>query len=279
MIKRIRQNRSLRPSNRQKFKADNRETIFAGANNKDKAIFKEFSESEVNMAIHKIREEAKSKRRRELGLLIISIVVISVFIFYSLKPSKSLQVKSQDVKRTRPKLIIWNGKRSEPIKVPYSDFLYVPIIGDLNDEMDLKRTYEIKTSNLAVKYTSNIIFFDKDTTEIRKLLPENGSVNIMFVGPGKDNFEFNKIIYAIAENDTNNDGKVASGDKYFLYFSELDGTGLTRITERNPTAIGWTKGGEIFLEFESTENKNDSLYGLYDTKSKTLKQTNQSIYK
>ena len=247
MNNRMKQNRNLKPSKRSKFIENNRGTIFVGTNKEDKPDFKEFSEFQVKKTISKIRTEAKSKKRRDLIILVFFIILFATFVFYSLMPSREVQI-NQIVEKDKPKeLIMWNGKRTEPIKIPFSDFLYVPIIGDLNDEMDLQRTYEIKTSNLTVEYTSNIIFFDKDSTELRKLLSENGSVNMMFVGPGKSDFESNKIIYVIAESDTNKDGKVDFGDNHYLYFSELDGTGLTRITERNPKGIGWTSEGEIFF--------------------------------
>ena len=62
MIKRLRQNRSLRASNRQKFKGDNRGNIYSETNGQDRAIFKEFPESQVKAVIMQIRIKAKAEK-------------------------------------------------------------------------------------------------------------------------------------------------------------------------------------------------------------------------
>ncbi|RKN82420.1 hypothetical protein [Ulvibacterium marinum] len=82
MIKRIRQNRSLRPSNRQKFKGDNRDSIYTEIPEENKASFKEFPESQVKEVVDTIRREAKSKRRKEFLFLALVILIVVAIVLY-----------------------------------------------------------------------------------------------------------------------------------------------------------------------------------------------------
>ncbi|MBT8293333.1 MAG: hypothetical protein KJN70_08665 [Eudoraea sp.] len=76
MIKRIRQNRSLQPSKRQKFKANNREHIYSdNLNPDDQGKFKIVSEEKLNELKMQIRERAKKERKEELILYAIFLVV------------------------------------------------------------------------------------------------------------------------------------------------------------------------------------------------------------
>ncbi len=82
MIKRIRQNRSLRPSNRQKFKGDNRDSIYTEIPEENKASFKEFPESQVKRVVDTIRREAKSQKRKEFILLALVILIVVAIVLY-----------------------------------------------------------------------------------------------------------------------------------------------------------------------------------------------------
>lgn len=82
MLKRIRQNRSLRPSNRQKFKGDNREAMYTETQEENKASFKEFPESQVKEVVNTIRREARSKRRKEFLFLALIILMVVAFVLY-----------------------------------------------------------------------------------------------------------------------------------------------------------------------------------------------------
>lgn len=76
MIKRIRQNRSLQPSKRQKFKGNNREQIYSdNLNPEDKSKFKIVSEEKLNELKIQIRERAKKERKEEQILFVIFLVV------------------------------------------------------------------------------------------------------------------------------------------------------------------------------------------------------------
>ena len=274
----MRQNRSLRPSNRQKFKGDNRETIYNGTEAQDKASFKEFPESQVKAAIKQIQGKAESKRRRERILLAIIGVIVTVIIIYALYPSKGYsenpQVKSQHIERKKPKPIVWSGKLSEPLKIPFSNFFYIPIVGNL-DYVDLNRTYEISPYNMVVEYTSNILFLNKDSVVIGKLLPKNGSITYMTVGPSSKELEQKKIVYLIAEEESNTYGKIYNLEKHFLYISDIDGKNLTKITERKVINFQWVNQGKgILLNFYYRKKMNDSIHGLFDIETNEFKLSN-----
>lgn len=81
MIKRIRQNKSLRPSNRQKFQADNRQAIYSGIQGIEKSFFPVFSATKVKTVIDGIRKDARENNRREYLLLILCIIIIALIFF------------------------------------------------------------------------------------------------------------------------------------------------------------------------------------------------------
>ena len=76
MIKRIRQNRSLRPSKRQKFKEHNRDHIHSdNFDPKDRARFKIVSEEKLKELKMQIRERSKKEKKQELILYAIFLIV------------------------------------------------------------------------------------------------------------------------------------------------------------------------------------------------------------
>ena len=83
MIKRMRQNRSLRPSNRQKFKGD-RGSIYSGSDGQDKATFKEFPKEQVDRVVNQIKQDSKVNRRKELIFLISFFCLAGIFIIYAI---------------------------------------------------------------------------------------------------------------------------------------------------------------------------------------------------
>lgn len=78
MINRLKQNRAQRPSNRSKFKENNREGIYSSDKIKEKPQFKTVPEEELNLIKHQIREKAKADRRREF--IIYGIISLVIFI-------------------------------------------------------------------------------------------------------------------------------------------------------------------------------------------------------
>jgi hypothetical protein len=278
MIKRMGQNRALRPSNRQKFQAKQRETMYAGANNENKPQFKEIPEAQVEEAILHIRKEAKTTRRKERVVLFIFFGFVAAFVLYVILSStnyaKNTGNTSLDLEEYIDNAIEWSGRASDPLPIPFSDFHYVPVIGNLNHEVDIMQTYRMSPSDMVVNNTTNILFFDKDCALIGKLLPKNGSVSFMSIVPIATDLGPKRIIYLIAESDSNYNGLIENKDQHFVYMSDVDGKGLIRITEREISRF--TYGGkEILMEFNPLENSNDSLYGLYNTETKEMVFTNR----
>nr|WP_299069893.1 hypothetical protein [uncultured Allomuricauda sp.] len=271
MNNRMKQNRDLRPSKRAKFKGNNRESLYTKSNPEDKPKFKEFSEFQVKKTIKRFREESKSKKRLELGILSAFLGVIVALLIYSAMskedtPQTAKVSKSSNSYKWIPPTI-WNGKLSEPLRVPYSDYFYIPMVGNL-DYVDLERTYQIHRSNMIVEYTSNILFLDKNCNVINKLLPENGSIRYMNVVPRNEESKPRKIIYRLTQDEPNAFGKIYNLEKHFFYISDLDGKNLIKITDREIISFQWDqKREEIRFYFFYNKRMNDSLHGVFNIES------------
>ena len=270
----------MRASNRQKFKGNNREGIYSGGDGQEKVTFKEFPESQVKAAIKKIRSKAESTNRRERILLTIIGVLLTFIIIYALYPSKGYseipKVKNQYIKQKKTKPIVWSGKLSEPLKIPFSNFFYIPIVGNL-DYVDLNRAYKISPYNMVVEYTSNILFFDKDSVLTGKLLPENGSITYMTVGPDSKELEPKKIVYLIAKDESNTYGKLYNLKNHFYYISDIDGKNLTKVTERKVINFQWiNQGKEILFNFYYRKKMNDSIHGIFNIETNEFKLSNNT---
>ncbi|WP_282054219.1 hypothetical protein [Maribacter luteus] len=275
MIKRLGQNRSLRASNRLKFKGDNRETIYSGTDKHNKAIFKEFPKEQVEQAVNQIKQDSKVKRRKELTFLISIISVTSILMIYWIISSTDYSKKPQVNYTVLSPPKIWSGKQSDPIKVPFSNYFYSPFTVNMEFEVQIDKSYTMYDNDMVVDNTINILFFDNECNFIGKLLPKNGYISWMFVGPTKEGLGPKKVLYSLSEMDTNNDGFINENDRPNLYMSELNGKNLTRITELGLSSIQWVgKGNEIQIKFNHAKESNDSLYGIFNTETKEIKFTN-----
>jgi len=82
MINRMKQNRALRPTNRQKFKGNNRGIINSESNNEtEKPIFKTVPEKELIEIKEGIRTQTKAKRKKErivYGVFYILVVTLGI---------------------------------------------------------------------------------------------------------------------------------------------------------------------------------------------------------
>lgn len=284
MNNRMKQNRNLRPSKRSKFKVSIRKTIYAGVNNTDKPNLKEFSEFQTNKAIDKIKKEAKSKQRRELIFIILFFGIIGLLITYTIISSKD-NVEKPEAKEssidydTNPP-IIWSGKQSDPLELPFSTLYYSPVIGNLDFEVQIEKRIEIYSSSMVVDNTTNILFFDSKCNLISKLLTTNGNISWMYVGPKKEGLEPKKIVYSLTKKDSNNDGLINDHDQHYLFISDLNGKSLIQITDKSVLSMQWIGSrNELFLKFDSRDKKKDSLYGIFNTKTKKLSLTNQNANK
>ncbi len=288
MNNRMKQNRNLRPSKRQKFKGNNRETLYTESNPEDRPKFKEFSEFQVKKTIDKIRKRAESERRMDLILIIVLIGIISLFIAYVIFTKENFVKTNTDNKTTTdddtPQPIIWNGKLSDPLELPFSDLYYAPKIKGLDLNTQIEKSIEINSTTMVADSTTNILFFDSDCNLIRELLPADGHIRWMYTGPIKENMGPKRNLYALSNDDTNNDGLINDKDTDYLFISEPNGKGLTKVTERRINSMQWIgSGNELFIEFPDPNNffnpqkQKDSLYGIYNTETNSLRLTNQKI--
>ncbi len=79
MNNRMRQNRSMKASNKPKFKSGNRDLNF----NSKKLSFKKISEIELKKIKCKIQKDLKKDRKNQLYIFIISLLITVVIIFIS----------------------------------------------------------------------------------------------------------------------------------------------------------------------------------------------------
>ena len=288
MNNRMKQNRNLRPSKRQKFKGNNRETLYTESNPEDKPKFKEFSEFQVKKTIEKIRKEAKSERRLNLILIIVLIGITGLFIAYTILTRENPIATDKDNKTSInyniPPPIIWNGKLSDPLELPLSDLYYAPKIKDLELKTQFEKRIVINSETMVADSTINILFFDSDCNLIRELLPEDGNITWMYVGPRDEDLGPKRNLYALAKDDTNNDGLINKKDTDYLFISKPDGKDLTKVTERRVASLEWIgSGNELLIEFPNPNDffnpkkQKDSLYGIYNTESKAIRLTNQKV--
>lgn len=275
MNNRMKQNRNLRPSRRAKFQENKRETIYAGSKKENKTSFKEFSEFQVKKAIEKISKEAKSKKRKEVILLVLFLSILATFVLYGLKLSKGAQLKNQVVEKKELEPILWNGKISNPLNIKGTDNYYVPVVREIENEIKLNGSYRIEPPNMVGEYAENIVFINKDCVETGKLLKQNGSIYFMFRSQlySKDLIDNGmvRIIYLIAEEDTNSDDDINKYDRHSLYISEVNGSGFKKITDRKIGELQMAEEGKIILmKFGDSWDKKDSLYGCYEIMSSEL---------
>ncbi len=83
MNNRMKQNRSMKTSKRQKFKSNNRDAIFNN-NRKEEGMFREIPERDLEKLKNEIRQKTKQQQRKELLLILTTmfIVLLTVIILY-----------------------------------------------------------------------------------------------------------------------------------------------------------------------------------------------------
>ncbi|SFD02352.1 hypothetical protein [Algibacter pectinivorans] len=83
MINRMKQNRAQRPSNRSKFKENNRDGIYSSDKKSRQPNFKTVPEKELIEIKNRIRERAKAEQKKERIIIGISILfgIISLIGF------------------------------------------------------------------------------------------------------------------------------------------------------------------------------------------------------
>ena len=88
MINRMKQNRAQRPSNRSKFKENNREGIYSSDKKSRQPNFKTVSEKELTEIKNRIRERAKVEQKKEriiIGILVLLGIISLIGILLWMK--------------------------------------------------------------------------------------------------------------------------------------------------------------------------------------------------
>ncbi len=88
MINRIKQNRAQRPSNRSKFKENNRDGIYSTEKKLHTSSFKTIPESELLDKKKQIREHARAYRKKErifYGIFFVCALIILIFTLVRLR--------------------------------------------------------------------------------------------------------------------------------------------------------------------------------------------------
>lgn len=291
-INRIKQNRALKASKRQKFKGSNRDTIYSGADQTQKAVFKKVPKEQAQAVINKIRHEFKIKRKRDvIYLTTFTLIIASIIIKLNISENNTLKNENA-VKffETKPKQ--WNGNISEPLRIENTNYYYIPILHGISGELDEHGFYNLKDNNMVGERTRNILFMDKECTVIGKLLNKDGLIYNMEVIPSKDNNLPKNIFYILYEEDSNKDEMIDAKDNYAYYISDVNGENLLKITDEPLVSINLREGNLILeyyknenskeistenpkYEYYKTENPNDNIYGIYNLETNELKFTNQ----
>ena len=96
------------------------------------------------------------------------------------------------------------------------------------------QSYDYRTSSKEATSTRNMIFFDADTMESRKLLASDDTLIIEtreLREEGQPSDAMPKaMLYSLVEADTNKDGMLNANDARTLALSRVDGSGLERLT-------------------------------------------------
>ena len=252
-------------------------------------LFANFSvlNSATNLTQTRCKTLTKNMKSRFLRiLLIINGILIPIFILYvlgnvliekyndySFYNSGNSNLESLEIKG--PKYEI---KQSSLIGIPSSENYLVAEYKKENDKYGILEE-EINLPYEVPKNTFNIIFLDKEFSQIRKLLKNDASIKSMFISNTylSHNKEMvnklSRLSFYIATEDTNNDGEINNGDQHYVYVSDLNGENLTKVSDRKVKQYEWVnENKEILLNFV-TENNSEFEYGIYNIENKTIKET------
>jgi hypothetical protein len=219
-------------------------------------------------------------------LIIINGILIPFFILYLLGI-----ITYENFKKTEPidlcdGLVLENENlsdfsilNSKPIKIPNSELYYVTVekkYKSRDGEMDIDIAH---TPNMVRQNTINVLFLNKQQSELGKLLPENGSITSMsvlnrFTENPEELKQIKHISYYIATKDTNEDGIIDSADQHYVYLSDLNGKNLKKVTDRKVKRFQWlNQGKEMILTFDQKDDKNDIDYAIYNIETNEIRPT------
>ncbi|WP_299780852.1 hypothetical protein [uncultured Formosa sp.] len=218
-------------------------------------------------------------------LIIINGILIPIFILYIFgsivyeKIEKDEPIDLCNLQMENQNSSKFSIQNSEPIQIPNSEFYYVTV------EKKYQRQYgeidiDIKNSpNMVRQNTINVLFLNKQQSEIGKLLPENGSITSMsvlnrFTENHEEIKQIKNIAYYIATKDTNEDGIIDSADQHYVYLSDLNGKNLKKVTDRKVKKFQWlNQGKEMILTLYKKDDDTDFDYAIYNLETKETRPT------
>ena len=159
-----------------------------------------------------------------------------------------------------------------PTKIDSTKFYYSSVLvldKDLPKEVKDDLSAAADFSPYLIGARVNIIFFNENRSEVRRLLPSNGYIFNYSVGSeissyyGSDDVFYNFNLYRIALADDNGDGRINKNDNMPYYLSNLDGTGLRKITPDSLKLDSyWVSDNENEIYFDRViEDKSKPLIG------------------
>lgn len=156
---------------------------------------------------------------------------------------------------------------------------YLPIsLMTYDEEKEIYKSVSLANDigDALLKYV-NIIFLDENYQVITSLLDKKAS--ILEIEPQRNRYSYDDdkldetvkyIVYQIAFEDSNNDGKLNSADNHDLYISNLEGKNLKKVTE-NINIVRFefiNSNSQIFIKYKSRENIRDEhkkeSFAIYD---------------
>ena len=219
-------------------------------------------------------------------LIIINGILIPIFILYvfgsivyekfeknePIELDNSFEFENQNLSK-------FSIQNSEPIQIPNSEFYYITVEKKYQSqygEIDI----DIENSpNMVRQNTINVLFLNKQQSEIGKLLPENGSITSMsvlnrFTENSEELKQIKHIAYYIATKDTNEDGIIDSADQHYVYLSDLNGKNLKKVTDLKVKKFQWlNQGKEMILTLYKKDNDNDFDYAIYNLETNEIRPT------
>ncbi|MCL5247631.1 hypothetical protein M4I21_17570 [Cellulophaga sp. 20_2_10] len=215
------------------------------------------------------------------GILLFPILIFLLFELVNDKFKKDsnefLEYETPIVKESIEENNDYKIRFSSVIKIPNSENYIVAEYKDLGNNAILEREIELPYS--VPTFTYNLIFLDKNFDEIGKLLKNEASIKSMHIpnAYSNKNEEIKEIKYLsfyIATEDSNEDGEINSSDQHYVYISDLNGKNLIRLSDRKVKQYQWINNStEILLTFEDEINSGKLDLGVYDLKTKTLRNT------
>ena len=188
-------------------------------------------------------------------------------------------------------LVLQGINYSEPEPIYNSTYYYIAIepktydepevVSSVKDEVLAEAAYPPSLHSFN-SYTCrlNYIFLDKEFNYIGKLVNKKASIIVasfnLYYNEEVDT-TIKNIVYLIAFSDTNKDGLLNQFDHHDLYISNLNGSGLTKVTN-DIDIVNYkfiNQSSEIFITYKDTTDKKEEYklnrFAVYTINTKSLR--------